>query len=124
MLIAQYFAWHYGRGLKAAFGLAENAIEFALHIWSVRELLVSLFSPWKQIIVPHRREESLSTFFTAAWYNLISRMIGAAVRLIAIGFGLVHAVFMGGVAAVILSFWILGPALPILFLFAALIVLV
>lgn len=123
-VIAQYFAWHYGRGLKAALGLSENAVEFALHIWSIRELFSSLFSPWKQIVVPHQRTEALSVFFTAAWYNFLSRIIGASVRLVAIGFGLVHAIIMGGIAVVILVFWVLGPFLPALFLIAALAILV
>ena len=118
-MLPQYFVWHYGRGLKAAFGLAHNAIEAALHIWSVRELFATLFEPWRMIVVPHRREEALSSFFSAVWYNLLSRLIGAVARVIAIALGVATTLVMGFVGAGIVGFWLIGPALPPIFILLA-----
>ena len=116
-LLPMYFVWHYGDGMRRAFGLAQNAILLPLHVFSIKELCKTLFSPWKQIVDQHPREILSAESLEAYWNNLISRVIGFVMRVILIAIG---SLFVAGVvvcAAVLVAGWVIAPFLPPLFFF-------
>ena len=111
MLFA-YISWHYGKGLRAAVAIARNFIAFAMHLFSIRELARSLFSPWKQITEEYRGQGLNTTFLWAIWGNLLSRILGAIARSSLLILGLFFLAFVALSASIFLAFWAIGPLLP------------
>ena len=112
-----YFVWHYGDGMRRAFGLAQNAILLSLHVFSIKELCKPLFSPWKQIVDQHPREILSAESLEAYWNNLISRVIGLVMRVILIAVGSFFVAGTALAAAVLVVGWVVAPLLPPLFFF-------
>lgn len=78
-----FLLWHYSKGLeyyiKAWLGNVDSLITY----FSPLTLLTSLFSPWKRLIVADDSPGfNITRFFEVLSYNMISRVIGAIVRLI------------------------------------------
>ena len=112
-----YFVWHYGDGMRRAFGLAQNAILLPLHVFSIKELFKTLFSPWKRIVDEHPREILSAESLEVYWNNLISRIIGFVMRVILIAIGSLFVAGMVLVAAMLVVGWVAAPLLPPLFFF-------
>lgn len=113
-----FITWHYGDGLKGLFRAWSNSLFFIEWKWNIFGLARTLFSPWKRDVtfrswVGFHPFRSLNSFVS----NVISRTIGAFVRLWVITFGsiLFFAVFFAGLT--ILFFWIVLPFLFLVSLF-------
>ncbi len=116
-----FFSWYYNEGLPELLEIWKNFLNFSLHYFSISEMLITLFSPWRKDVVsgnwsgfhPLRRIELVAS-------NAFSRLIGAVIRLIMITFGLsvyLLVLFFGLIFAI---FWISAPlALGILLLYAS-----
>lgn len=109
-----FIAWHYGDGLKRLFQIWSNSLFFIEWKWNIFGLSRTLFSPWRRDVtfrswVGFHPIRSLNILVS----NVISRVIGAFVRLFVIAFGtcLFFAVFLLGI--IFLFAWI---AIPFLFL--------
>lgn len=108
MSIADFLSWHYFQGTKNVLEAWVNFIGLAFHLFSVKLLLKTLFSPWRRVeIRTAGKGFSLDKFFSRLTFNLISRAIGFFVRTIFIIFGVWLALF----------FFILGPPFFISWLF-------
>lgn len=108
--ILAWVRWHYTDGLRRCFGGVLNFVDFGLHLFSVRELLRTLFAPWKGI----EWRPATQAFFSAeqleaAWSNLISRILGAIVRSILIIIGLAVTIWIGFWMGLLLLLWLLAP---------------
>lgn len=115
MLILRYVFWHYGKALKEVWGICANFLAFSAHIFSVKELFLSLFAPWKQIAFERQGSIFRSGAMTIVWTNVMSRFFGAAARSVLIVFGLVFMLAVAIADLIFLAFWILAPAFPALF---------
>lgn len=121
-IVLQYLFWHYviqPRNMLAAWG---NLLRFTLHYFSIPVLVRTLFAPW------HRYHWSYGKFDVHAYVeiffsNLISRIMGAFARTLAIAAGIIGevCVFFGGIAAFLI--WFLLPILLIAFLVFGIILL-
>lgn len=97
----EFLAWHYTDGLNFYANRYVYLLRSIVHYFSLPVLLTSLFAPWKRLVVSEKKPgfdlmyelESLS-------FNLVSRGIGAAVRLI---------LFIAGIFTLFL-FFIFGAA--------------
>ena len=116
-LFPMYFVWHYGDGMRRALGLAQNAILLPLHVFSIKELFKTLFSPWKRIVDEHPREILSAESLEVYWNNLISRVIGFVMRVILIAVGSFFVAGTAFAAAVFVVGWVVAPLLPPLFFF-------
>lgn len=87
----------------------KNDLKVVEETLSVPILLKTWFSPWKQI----QTQSSFRNFFQAAIDNLVSRLVGAAMRtfLLIAAFALTFGIIAGGLAMLIL--W---PLIPLLVL--------
>lgn len=104
-----YFSWHYGKAFSQMAVLFANLYWFIGHFFSVGTLLRTLFSPWKRIFEFHHRGEGAEAYFAIIVVNILSRIVGAFVRLIFIFIGLLTTVLMTiGICAVIV-FWLFAP---------------
>jgi hypothetical protein len=111
MLIISLFSWWYTVGWAQLARRAVLRIAGVLDFFSVGILLKSLFAPFRQISVG-RVQGSLDAQIRA-WADLqISRLIGAAVRMVVILFGLIAMLLMVLVSGGLLLVWPIVPAAP------------
>lgn len=105
-----FLPWHYSTGIKIYFKKWYFALARVNHYFSLPQLLLTLFSPWKRLLEednipgfhPLRELEQLT-------FNLISRGIGACVRVVLFTAGCLtmSAVLLGG--AIGLFLWLVFP---------------
>jgi ATP-dependent Clp protease ATP-binding subunit ClpC len=106
----EFLTWHYSIGINYYIKSWVSYFDYINHQFNLALLLKSLFSPWKRLIeVDKAPGFDFSRFFRVLTFNLISRCIGAVVRLILVGTGflLMIIVFVGGLMG--LMFWVTIP---------------
>lgn len=109
-----FLAWHYSEGLNFYANRYVYSLRSIIHYFSLTVLLTSLFAPWKRLVITEKKPgfdlmfelESLS-------FNLVSRGIGAVVRIILFIAGVftLFLFFVFGAAGFI--FWIILPVLSL-----------
>lgn len=108
MLILSFFSWWYGRGWQqVARGLGPR-LRGVMNAFSVRQLLRTLFAPWRRIIT--YPGASLEDRFRAWGDNMFSRIVGLVVRLFVLFAAAVTLVLVALLTAVELVIW---PLLPV-----------
>jgi ATP-dependent Clp protease ATP-binding subunit ClpC len=110
MDVAEFLSWFYSKGLDYYLKTWSDSINWVLHYFSLGLLLKTLFSPWKRLIeedvgpgFDFQRKFEIFTF------NLISRGIGAVVRLVLFFVGIVAVVFYCIGGAIGFVFWMALP---------------
>jgi len=66
----------------------KNFLKFWLYFFSIGLLLKTLFAPWRRDVTKYPRGFDIKQWAQVLLFNLLSRIIGAIVRLVAIVFGL------------------------------------
>lgn len=86
-----------------------NTLWFAFHYFSLPILVGTLFAPWRRYSWSYRGGFSIGGYLEALASNLLSRIIGAVMRIpvIIAGIAAVFLVFCAG--AVVLALWFLLP---------------
>jgi len=108
MLVGSFLGWWYGAGWrKVARSLGPRA-QGVLDSLSVKQLLKTLFQPWRRIITYPGR--SLEDRFRAIGDNLVSRVIGFAVRSIVLLAAVTMLVLVAILTVLEIIIW---PLLPL-----------
>ena len=118
MFIVGMFSWWYGEGWKQRALAAREHVASVYDYFSIDLLARTLFSPFRQISAGKVRGPigvQLQAFFD----QLISRTIGAIVRIIMIIMGVVTLVATVVVNVTVVVLWGVVPALPLLGTFLA-----
>lgn len=106
----EFLVWHYGQGLNQYLQRWLYAIAWIIHFFSLPILLKTLFSPWKRLIdTDDSPGLNFQKIFRQLSFNLVSRGIGAVVRLVLFLFGillLLPATIIGLVGCIC---WIVIP---------------
>jgi len=113
-IFLEYLTWHFFEMPKNIFLGIKNFLFFGLNYFSIPLLFKTLFSPWRQYRwVSSTRGLDIGVWFEARFSNLISRTIGAIMRIILILIGLFVEVFflIGGI--IIFFDWLVLPILSI-----------
>ncbi|MBU2592664.1 MAG: AAA family ATPase [Patescibacteria group bacterium] len=76
-----FLVWHYTKGLNFFLNRWLFVLTWVNHYFSIGLLIKSLFAPWKRLIIEESDSPGLKGFFDRFTFNLISRAIGAVVRL-------------------------------------------
>jgi len=108
MLVA-FLSWWYGRGWRLVAKSFGPRLHGVLEAFSARQLLRTLFQPWRRIVTPAGR--SLEDRWRAGFDNLFSRLVGFVVRsfvLLAAGCGWLAVLLLTALEVII---W---PLLPLL----------
>jgi hypothetical protein len=113
MLLATFFAWWYGVGWMTLVQKVSGRITGVLSFFSVGQLATSLFAPFRQISAG-RVQGPLGVILRAWVDRLFSRGIGAVVRTLLIVTGLLCAAFYAVLGLIMIIFWPVLPALPLL----------
>jgi hypothetical protein len=110
---AKYLYWQFINEPKQILAITGNFLRFGNHFFSIKDLIVSLFDPWKKITEDYGKQFDFATYFNAFTGNLISRVIGFLVRLLFIaGFFVFEAVILV-CAILVLVIWLLLPLIII-----------
>lgn len=112
MFIVGLIGWWYGPGWRQRVSLVGERLAATLDFFSIDLLLRTLFSPFRQISAGGVRGP-LGVQLRAFFDRLLSRLIGAGIRLVLILVGslaLVATVLIGGLVIIL---WAVVPLLPI-----------
>jgi ATP-dependent Clp protease ATP-binding subunit ClpC len=110
----EFLAWHYSEGLNLYLKRWYLLMAWIVHYFSLPLLLPTLFYPWKRLVDDEKTPGfNLEVAFRRLTFNLISRCIGAVVRLFLLIFGLLafFPTFLVGLIG--LLFWIILPFIGI-----------
>lgn len=113
-IISDYFVWHYTRAWWQMWGVWRNFLWMVIHFFSIPQLSRSLFAPYKRITEGRGDKFSLEDLATYVIVNLISRTIGAIVRVFIILIGLVSLALTVAGGFVTYLFWMVAPFMVIL----------
>ncbi|MFC1711760.1 AAA family ATPase [Patescibacteria group bacterium] len=106
MLIFNFLSWHYFNKNKFIFKVIFNFVTFSCHLFSVKFLLKTLFSPWHRIEIGKQEPGfSLQKLFHKLSFNLISRSIGFIARSFFISLGLLLSLIFIILGTVVLVLW-------------------
>jgi hypothetical protein len=120
MFVIGLMSWWYGRGWGDAARRVGKRLVGLEDYFSIDLLLKTLFSPYRQISAG-KVQGALGVQMRAFFDRLISRLIGAMIRLFTILVGVLALAFYAVVGLLILIIWAVVPLLPIagIVLFAA-----
>lgn len=112
MFLVGLLQWWYGQGWVSQRALFKDHLSRTASFFSVGQLALTLFSPFRQISVG-RVEGSISVQLRALFDVLLSRCIGAIVRGTMIIVGILVIIVRAIIEGIVLGVWFLVPALPI-----------
>lgn len=108
-----YFYWHFLEAPRNILMAWKNFLKFGLNYFSIPLLLRTLFSPWHKYAWSYPRgfypEKYLEVFVS----NLISRILGAILRIFMIIVGILTEIFIILAGIIIFLVWIVLPLLLI-----------
>ena len=104
-----FFAWHYRQAVPFFLSRWRYCILWVSHYFSLFLLLKSLFAPWKRMTAEGKTGFNLGNFFQKLTFNLISRGIGATVRLFLFFWGCLLLLMVALLGLPILFFWLILP---------------
>ncbi len=113
MFVIGILSWWYSRGLVLRVTRVREGLLGLMDYFSIDLLLRTFFAPFRQISAGKVRGP-LAVQMRAFFDRLVSRMIGAMVRLVMIVVGCFALIFYGVFGAVIMALWLVVPFLPII----------
>lgn len=111
-MVIAFVAWWYGAGWRRRALFVRDRLARVMDAFSIDLLLKTLFAPFRQI--SNDRVDGPIGMKIRAWFDkLISRMVGAVVRLLTIMVGIIvlFGTLFWGLA--ILAIWPVIPLLPV-----------
>jgi hypothetical protein len=108
-ILFQWLSFQFFDGPRAILKAWGNFLLFTFNYFSITVLLKTLFAYW------HKYSwQSPKGFYPGKWLeaklsNLISRILGAFVRLFLIVLGIIAEVFVFGAGILVLCFWLVLP---------------
>lgn len=112
MFIAGMLLWWYGQGWRGAAMRVGRRLMNLEDYFSIDLLLKTFFSPFRQISAG-KVQGALGVQMRAFFDRLISRIIGAMIRLFTILIGLLAIIIYAVVGLMVLVVWAFVPLLPI-----------
>lgn len=121
MFLVGLLGWWYGAGFSNRIAYSKSQLANILAMFSVGQLLRTLFSPFRQISAGESNNSSMATFFQAFLDKTMSRLVGAVVRTLTIIAGLISVLGLVVYRAIVIALWILTPLLAVGFIILAII---
>lgn len=115
-IIRDYLLWHYSVAYADIVGIIRNYLWVVNHMFSVPDVLKSLFAPFKRL-----QEEKVniirnpSDFFGNLVVNILMRIVGFVIRTILIVIALIAFLMVIALGLCVLALWTILPALVIYF---------
>lgn len=116
-IIRIFVQWFFAQAPLAILGVGQNFLLWAWHFFSIGYFLPRLFSPWHRDLAPYGRGFDFQRFLHIWGWNLISRVIGAVLRLVVVVAGLIVLAAVGAATVLAAVLWLVLPlAIPALLL--------
>ena len=112
----QYLAWQFLDVSKSILLGWKNFLKFGLNYFSVPLLIKTLFSHWRRYKWSYPRGFDIGKYFEVFISNLISRILGAVLRIFLIIIGVLAEIFLIFAGILIFIGWLILPGLLILIL--------
>lgn len=112
MFILGLLSWWYGAGWRGRLVMLREKLASTIDFFSIDLLLRTFFAPFRQISAG-RVDGPLTIQMRAFLDRLISRMIGAMIRLVMIIVGVLAIIFHTVIGIVWVVLWALVPLLPV-----------
>jgi hypothetical protein len=112
-VIRDYFTWHYLSAWKEIFTVWLNFLWFTIHFFSIPQLFHSLFAPWKRITEERKQGFRFEDIASYIVINLLSRLIGAFLRIIILGVGLCSLTVVIIIGVLTYICWLIAPLIII-----------
>ena len=109
----QYLIWQFWEVPKNILLGWKNFLKFGLNYFSLPLLLRTFFSPWRRYTWVYPRGFDVGKYFEVFISNLISRILGAVLRIFLIIIGVLAEVFIIFAGAILFFGWIVLPILLI-----------
>lgn len=117
LILPGYFLWHYTFAFRDIWRLWMNALWAVNRVFSIPLLLRTLFAPWKRILETEGKRFDLEDWAARQVVNLMSRLVGAVVRLVVIGLGCLSLIATIVLGVGVYLFWVAAPLIiAVLFL--------
>jgi len=110
-IVSLWISWYLYEMPQNILNIWKNFLLFNLNFFSIPLLLKTLFSHWKRYSWPYGRGFDLGRYMNVFFSNLISRFLGAIVRLILIIIGLIFEIFIALAGLVLFICWFILPLL-------------
>ena len=110
-VIHDYFVWHYTRAFKELFHVWLNSLWFIVHFFSIPQLAKAWFAPFKRITEAKRPGLNFEDLAGYVIINLMSRIVGAILRTVLIGLGILFIVLAVALGFSFTLVWILLPVI-------------
>lgn len=105
-----YIVWHYTTALQDMFRIWVNYIWFVNHALSVKDVVLTLFAPWKRLQEkPVNPIKDLEGFASALAVNTIMRIVGLVIRLALIAIALLAWSLVIAVGIIAFLLWLFAP---------------
>lgn len=108
-MIADYLSWHYGIALRDTMRRSTVLLRAVANYFSILPLARTLLAPWHRVAEPYRRGFAVEAFLWSFTSNVISRVLGAIVRLAVIFAGLAAVLLTAALRLISVTVWILLP---------------
>ncbi len=108
-----YFLWHYTTAFKNITHVWLNMLWFMNRLFSVPLLLRTLFSPWKRMTEDEKVGFNLERWAENVVANIMSRIVGAIVRLPIILLGIFALISTSIFGLLFYIFWVLAPVVVV-----------
>jgi hypothetical protein len=112
MIIVSLLRWWYGEGLLKQMYMSRGRIAAMADYFSIELLIKTLFSPFRQISAGNRVQGPIGVKFRAFLDKLVSRCVGAVIRLLTIVIGIGGLLFSCVLAVASVAGWVLLPVAP------------
>jgi len=111
MIIFQFLYFYFVESPQFILKVWKNYLVFNLNYFSISFLLKTLFAHWRKYRWYYPKRFDVKQFFSALVSNLISRFLGAILRIFLIIIGLIVEVIILFLGIIILLLWLILPVL-------------
>lgn len=110
-IFADYIVWHFVRAPREIFKAWKQVFLYSFTYFSTAVLFKTLFSPWHRSAWSYPKAFDIGKFLETFLSNIISRVLGAFVRIFMILLGITGeiCIFFVGMGALVL--WVAAPFL-------------
>lgn len=119
-----YMKWHYGKALLATFSFWRNMMTFLFNYFSVKNLTLNFFTPFKRLSNIHSEKANILKYIYFISLNTLGAVIEMLLRLIlliiAIAVIIIFIIFL----PVSLLVWLLLPVFIVSLLVAGLVLMI
>jgi hypothetical protein len=113
-MIFGFLIWHFFEMPREILGGVKNFLRFGLYYFSIPFLFKTLFAHWHKYFWVYPRGFDFGKYLEVFFSNLISRILGAIIRIFLIFSGIAFEIFVLIFGIFLIFLWIILPLLLLL----------